>query len=441
MMGKFSVGVGRADITPEVGGPLQGYTPWRNSECINDHLHLTVYLIEQGETRVILAAADLVSIPTALDRQLRPAMAEIAGTIPQNIILGATHTHSGPATACDADGKCRNPGYFENILLPAAIAATKDAVANLQPAQMGVGTTESQVGINRRQLTKDGRIILGQEPHGLYDPTMTVLSFRTPEGKILGNLVHYGCHNTGSGKNVEITRDWCGVMIDRMDALTGGITAFVNGCEGDCGPRLANGKTTGNLQMALELGGKAAIDGMRAFNSIREWEDEIDLRVICETVRLPYGKIASEEAMVKELEELGGDPTKLTGEPLIFYNGVKRQLDMLRSGKAAEFEAIGGKDFEISIIAVGPIAFVPLPFETFSGITMRISRHSPFPWTVVMSIANGSGNGYFPTQDQLCMGGYEVHNFRFPAGYPLADNADQHMVTGALNLLEKLYND
>ena len=145
--------------------------------------------------------------------------------------------------------------------------------------------------------------------------------------------------------------------------------------------------------------------------------------------------------MVKELEELGGDPTKLTGEPLIFYNGVKRQLDMLRSGKAAEFEAIGGKDFEISIIAVGPIAFVPLPFETFSGITMRISRHSPFPWTVVMSIANGSGNGYFPTQDQLCMGGYEVHNFRFPAGYPLADNADQHMVTGALNLLEKLYNE
>lgn len=441
MKSKFFVGVGRVDITPHIGGPLQGYTPWRNSESINDNLHLTAYLIEQGDTRVILASADLVSIPTILDRQLRAAMGKAADIKPEHIILAATHTHSGPATATDAEGNCRNPEYFENILLPAAIAAAKEAAANLQPAQMGVGTTESQVGINRRQLTLDGKIILGQEPHGLYDPTMTVLSFRTPEGKILGNLVHYGCHNTGSGNNTEITRDWCGVMIDRMDSLTGGITAFVNGCEGDCGPRLANGKTTGNLQMALELGGKAAIDGMRAFNSIRKWENEIDLRVLCAPVWLPYGKIASEETMVAELEELGGDPTKLTGGPLIFYNGVKRQLVMLRSGKAAEYEAAGGRNFELSIIAVGPIAFVPLPFGTFSGITMRISRHSPFPWTVCLSIANGAGNGYFPTQDQLCLGGYEVHNFRFPAGYPLADNADQHMVAGAVALLEKLYSE
>ena len=438
MKGKFSVGIGRADITPAVGGPLQGYTPWRNSESIHDHLHLTAYLIQQGDTRVILASADLVGIPAVLDRQMRVAMGEVAGVKPEHMILAATHTHSGPGTALDSNGNHRNVGYFDNILLPAAIAAAKEAVANLQPAQMGVGTTDSQVGINRRQLTRNGEIILGQEPHGLYDPTMTVLSFRTPEGKILGNLVHYGCHNTASGKNTEITRDWCGVMIDRMEDQTGGITAFVNGCEGDCGPRLANGKTTGNLQMALELGGKAGIDGMRAFNAIRHWEEEIDLKVLCAPVRLPYGKLTSEAEMLRELEELG-DPAQLTSEPLIYYNGVKRQLDMLRSGKAAEYEAQGGRDFDISVIAVGPLAFVPLPFETFSGITMRISRHSPFPWTVCLSLANGTGNGYFPTQDQLCMGGYEVHNFRFPVGYPLADNADQYMVSGALDLLDQLY--
>lgn len=48
--------------------------------------------------------------------------------------------------------------------------------------------------------------------------------------------------------------------------------------------------------------------------------------------------------MLRELEELG-DPEKLTSEPLIYYNSVMNQLEMVRSGKAAEYEAEGGKSF------------------------------------------------------------------------------------------------
>lgn len=439
MKGKFFVGVARADITPLVGGPLQGYTPWRNSGSIHDPLHLTVFMIRQEETCVMLASADLVGIPTNLNLELRKAMANAVGTRPEHILLAPTHTHSGPVTNIDKEGKCRNPVYFEIILKNAAIHAAKEAARNLQPAELGIGTTQSQVAVNRRELDVNGQVVLGQEPLGSYDPTMTVISFRTPEGKILGNIVHYGCHNTASGNGTEITRDWCGVMIDRMDEETGGMTAFVNGCQGDCGPRLPNGKTTGNVKMAQELGGLAGIDAMRAFRSIRRWENEIDLRVLNSTIKLPYGKLATEEAMLRELEELG-DPEKLTSEPLIYYNSVMNQLEMVRSGKAAEYEAEGGKSFNLTVIAVGPIAFMPVPFETFSGITVRISRHSPFPWTVCISNGNAGNNGYLPTQDQLCRGGYEVHSFRFPNGYPLADNTDQNMVSAALKLLETLYN-
>lgn len=263
MKGKFFVGVARTDITPLVGGPLQGYTPWRNSESIHDPLHLTVFMIRQEETCVMLASADLVGIPTNLNLELRKAMANAVGMRPEHILLAPTHTHSGPVTNIDKEGKCRNPVYFEIILKNAAIHAAKEAARNLQPAELGIGTTQSQVAVNRRELDVNGQVVLGQEPLGSYDPTMTVISFRTPEGKILGNIVHYGCHNTASGNGTEITRDWCGVMIDRMDEETGGMTAFVNGCQGDCGPRLPNGKTTGNVKMAQELGGLAGIDAMR----------------------------------------------------------------------------------------------------------------------------------------------------------------------------------
>lgn len=439
MKGKFSVGIARVDITPPVGGPLQGYTPWRNSESIHDPLHLTAYLIQQGDKRVMLASADLVGIPTNLNLELRTVMAEAIGMKPEHILLAPTHTHSGPVTNIDKEGKCCNPVYFEIILKNAAIHAAKEAAQNVQPAELGIGTTQSQVAINRRELDVSGQVVLGQEPLGSYDPTMTVISFRTHEGKVLGNIVHYGCHNTASGNGTEITRDWCGVMVDRMDEQTGGITAFINGCQGDCGPRLPNGKTTGNVAMAQELGGVAAVDSMRAFHSIRCWEDEIDLRVLSSSIKLPYGKIASEEDMLRELEQLG-DPSMLTSEPLIYYNSVMNQLEMVRSGKAAKCEAEGGKSFDLTVIAVGPVAFMPVPFETFSGVTVRISRHSPFPWTVCISNANAGNNGYLPTQDQLCRGGYEVHSFRFPNGYPLAENTDQNMVAAALELLEILYH-
>jgi hypothetical protein len=45
------------------------------------------------------------------------------------------------------------------------------------------------------------------------------------------NLIHYGTHDSASGINPEITLNWCGVMVDRLEAESGGSSAFVNGCE------------------------------------------------------------------------------------------------------------------------------------------------------------------------------------------------------------------
>ena len=43
-------------------------------------------------------------------------------------------------------------------------------------------------------------------------------------------------------------------MIDRLEAATGTLTAFINGAEGDVGPRLTNGKTVGNISLVEEHG-------------------------------------------------------------------------------------------------------------------------------------------------------------------------------------------
>lgn len=428
------IGIGHGDITPSVGRLLAGYEPKRPSETIHDHLNVTVLMAQQGETKILIGCADMVSFADPQSTELREKMGEAAGVPFENIIFSTTHTHSAPVTLVGPDYKDQDPEWVYGTLFPAAIEAARQAAASLQPAELGIGTIESTVGINRREMQEDGTIKLGQEPLALFDPRMTVLSFRKPgSGEALANLVHYGAHNTGSGKNKEVTRDWCGVMVDRLSEQSGAWTIFINGCEGSCGPRLANGKTTGNLQMALELGGKAAIDACTAWRSIREWRRNCKVKALKGEIVLPKMKLPPLEVLEKRIADMG-DPSVLIGLNKNTYDGLMWQADLVRRGVEVETE----KAIPTTVLAIGPIAFVPVPFEGFSGMTMRVSRHSPFPITLSISCANGR-NGYFPTKDQIALGGYEVHTARSRKHIPFADDADQAFVAGAVALLRQLW--
>ena len=428
----LNVGVGRADISPAVGTWLTGYAPARRAEIINDPLHLTAFAFEQDGVRAIVATADTCVIEDAFSAEVRRAMSEASGVPFEKIILSATHTHSGPALFDTPGGAPFDRDYAYGKFLPAAKAAAADATASLRPAVMGVGVTQSDVGVNRRQILTNGDVALGQEPLGSYDPTMTVVSFREPDGKPIGNIIHYGAHNTGAGANPEATRDWCGVMIDRLEAESGGVTAFFNGCEGDVGPRLANGGTTGSLKLTLELGGRAAIDAVRAWRSIREWRSGCELKTLSCDIKLPYKKLPAYEELMDEINSKG-DPDKLVGLAVMEYEALSKRAEAMREGKLPG-EA---RAFPIFAVSVGPVAFLPIPFEIFSMITLRISRHSPFAHTLSLSNANG-WTLYFPSMDQIIRGGYEVWVFTKLSAFPFADDSEQHFVSQAAELLKRL---
>ena len=93
----------------------------------------------------------------------------------------------------------------------------------------------------------DNTVILGQNPYGIHDNNLTVVSFREPSGAAIANMIHYSAHCTSAGNNTEISRDWAGVMEDRLQNISGGITAFFNGATGDSGPRLKTEKQWGDL--------------------------------------------------------------------------------------------------------------------------------------------------------------------------------------------------
>jgi len=86
-MSKLSVGVGREDVTPEIGAILQGYAPGRPAQSIHDRLHFTAFAFDDGEKRVLVCTVDLCLIAEPLMGRIRTAMAEASGVAYDGIIV------------------------------------------------------------------------------------------------------------------------------------------------------------------------------------------------------------------------------------------------------------------------------------------------------------------------------------------------------------------
>ena len=93
----------------------------------------------------------------------------------------------------------------------------------------------------------------------------------------------------------------------------------------------------------------------------------------------------------------------------------------------------------MTAIAVGDVLFFPYPYEIFSETSIRLRAHSGYGHTLCLSCANGY-NGYLPSQDQLCRGGYEVAVFRYANLFPLSPDTDNHLIGESLRILKESKN-
>lgn len=426
----FLAGAAREDTTPELGTFLYGYRPDIACKSVHDPLSITALAVSQNGKTALLLTAEIGDIQTELCGKLAEEIAKNCGIEKKNILISSTHTHTAPNLSGTVGWGDIDINYYEKIFLPSALKASKTAVENLAPAEIAIGVTESKVGINRRQLFEDGVIGLGQNPHACYDPFMTVVSIRRVEDKkgIL-NLIHYGCHGTSAGLAEAVSRDWSGVMIDRLEHETQTLTAFWNGAIGDVGPRLTNGETTGNLRYTEELGGVAASDAIAAYKN-RGGYHQGKLGVFKDTVRLPYKEMLILDEINKKLSTYE-NPEELINIDRLEYEHYKETKEFLQNGDGEIPEAY---EFEQTIVSFGDVVFIPFPFEHFSEISMRLREYSPYPYTLSLSCTNGY-NVYLPSQDQLCRGGYEVGCFMYGSVFPLADNTDTNIIRENLRII------
>lgn len=429
-MSKLRLGVSRLVITPEVGGRLFGYSPEVRSESVNDELTVTAFYFIQGETKALMISATVAAIHNDLDFEIRNIIEKKFG-IPKDVcMLSATHTHSGPCTHAMAGWGEIDRKYCDKIFIPKILESVENAISDSREVTMGIAWGESYAAVNRRRTEYANFVGLAQNPWGCMDPRMTVISFKDSEKKPYANIIHYAGHGTCAGVNHEITRDWSGIMIDRLEAESGCITAFFNGPEGDIGPRLSKGGTVGNINYVNENGNIAGCDAVRIYNTLFDFHD-VDLSVSSKDIAIPLKpRIPIEEAKAMYEKYKGEDDNSLG----MMCNFAKNVIESYES----DYQEQDAYSFRQSVIKIGNIIFVSFPYEPFAEIGLRIDKEFKGSGRVLsLSCTNGM-EAYFITQEATVRESYERDVFWYSKIQSYVDDGDWYMVTKTVEHIKEM---
>jgi hypothetical protein len=107
-------------------------------------------------------------------------------------------------------------------------------------------------------------------------------------------------------------------------------------------------------------------------------------------------------------------------------------LELVNASKVLDVAAREGRplEAEVQVVALGrEVAWVAIPGEYFAELGIAIKRGSPYPYTVVVELANGS-IGYIPNRKAYGEGHYEAVSARCApgSGEALAETATRLLI-------------
>src|ERR1043165_6586965 len=92
-------GAAQVVITPPNSAPMAGYYHARGAEGTLDDLDANALVIDDGSTKVALVTLDLISTTFNLTREARAQIEKTTGIPGANVMISATHAHTGPELA------------------------------------------------------------------------------------------------------------------------------------------------------------------------------------------------------------------------------------------------------------------------------------------------------------------------------------------------------
>ncbi len=253
---EFQAGIAYRVVTPDPLLPVSGGVgPSKPTEKAMGDLQVRALVLVDDDTKVAIVSTDFLGFPSALGDRVR---AKVKGIPPENIMIGATHTHSAPDCYGMPDGKGGTSADLKYLDWVCAKTAEtiKDALDHCKPASLKIADGEAK-----------GKIAYNYYADHLYDPRCNVIQALDADGKPFATLVNYAIHPEIIGSDQGIlSPDLIGPLYERIADQGGGMAIFMNSAQGgmvtaDC--RGPNGKDIQTWTECLRIGNLLADEALR----------------------------------------------------------------------------------------------------------------------------------------------------------------------------------
>lgn len=438
-------GAHAVDITPQnlpiitSGGFLAA-----KAEKLAGRLHARAVALDDGNGRAIIAVVDSLMIPRELIDRIKAAAAQKTGIPASRMLVSATHTHSAPPVM-GALGTDNNPEYAA-FVETRVVEAIEGAVKNLAPAKAGWTVVDAPEYTHSRrwilradrmrrdpfgELTVRAQMHPGYQnpdfvgPSGPVDPALSLLSFRSPEGRPIALIANYSMHYVGAEGRV-VSPDYYGPFVANVQNLIGsraGGAPFVaimsQGTSGDL-HWMDYGLPRKDMNIAMYAGTLAKIVH-QAYGTIeyRDWAP-----IVMTETRLRLGRRTpgpERLAWAKQLQ------AAMAGES-------PRNQQEVYAREQVLIDAEPERELILQALRIGELGIAAIPSEVFAITGLKIKAQSPLRPTFNIELANGA-EGYIPPPEQHKLGGYTTWPARTAA---LEPNAEPKIVEAVLTLLEEV---
>jgi hypothetical protein len=255
-LAEFRAAIAVRNVTPDPLLPVSGGVgPSRPASKKYGELTVRALVFENDGTRIAICSTDFLGFPGVLCNKVRRL---VTGIDQENIIIAATHNHSGPDCYGfpDSSGKTAADIEYLNSVCKKLADAINEAVGKLQSVNVKIATGKAR-----------GKIAYNYYAEQLYDPRCDVIQFLDSEGKPIAMFVNYACHPEVIGADQGIlSPDFVGPLYDHIEQRGGGVGIFVNGALGgmvtaDC--RGPDGRDMRTWDECIRIGNLLADEALR----------------------------------------------------------------------------------------------------------------------------------------------------------------------------------
>ncbi|MCK5863275.1 MAG: hypothetical protein KAH38_12375, partial [Candidatus Hydrogenedentes bacterium] len=345
-------------VTPDPLLPVSGGvgTPTPVTEKKGD-LFVRALVLEKDNTRIALVAIDNLGWPKVWGDKTRALISRIPA---ENIIIGATHTHSAPDAYCFPDMKGKHHAdlkYLEWVCEQMA-DAVNEAIDTLRPASLKVAVEE----IN-------GKIAYNYYAPQLYDPRCSVLqAIDAKDASVIATLLNYAIHPEvlGSGQGI-MSPDLCGPLYDRIESTVGGMALFLNGAQG----------------------GMITADNRSPEGDMETWEECIRIGEL----------LADESLRIIAEAPVQQDPTLLCAAQDLTLPVDSPLMRMLLQNSLLA-EQMGSAETlvtQLNVVNIGTAQLLTIPGEALPNIGYYLKRNMPTEHTFLLGLTNDAF-GYMLTK-------------------------------------------